>query len=265
MKIIRQLLLAAAFVAIPNLAFADNHELAREPHGIDTIVPGASPSPARAARKITIYTAKTIVTLDPGTPTAEAVAVMDGKILGVGTLDEVRGWVTNQERGDRPAISGRGDRPGLHRSAHAPADHRRAVAGRLCRPVRPDRARRHAVKGLETKQAVLDRLKDGGCQDAGRRRLADRLGLPAGILRRLAADARRSRSDLQRAPDLRRKPVDAHLLRQQQGVRDRRHRRRHRHRRDRQEGRQADRRDRGDQGRARLRRQAAAARRQDAG
>ena len=98
MKIIRQLLLAAAFVAIPNLAFADNHELAREPHGIDTPVPEASPAPAQQpAQKITIYTAKTIVTLDPGTPTAEAVAVMDGKILGVGTLDEVQGWVTDEE------------------------------------------------------------------------------------------------------------------------------------------------------------------------
>ena len=53
--------------------------------------------PAAPTQKITIYTAKTIVTLDPGTPTAEAVAVMDGKILGVGTLDEVKGWVTNQE------------------------------------------------------------------------------------------------------------------------------------------------------------------------
>ena len=49
-------------------------------------LPAAGASPAK---KITIYTAKTIVTLDPGTPTAEAVAVMNGKILGVGTLDEV--------------------------------------------------------------------------------------------------------------------------------------------------------------------------------
>jgi hypothetical protein len=39
MKIIQQLLLVAAFVIVPNLALADNHELAREPHGIDTPTP----------------------------------------------------------------------------------------------------------------------------------------------------------------------------------------------------------------------------------
>lgn len=97
MQMISRLLLAAAFVAVPNLAFADNHELAREPHGIETPVPEPAPAPAQPAeKKITIYTAKTIVTLDPGTPTAKAVAVMDGKILGVGTLDEVKGWVTDE-------------------------------------------------------------------------------------------------------------------------------------------------------------------------
>ena len=95
MKIIRQLLFAAAVIVAPAFAFADNHELAREPHGIDTPAPEAAP-PAAPAQKITIYTAKTIVTLDPGAPTAEAVAVIDGKILGVGTLDEVKGWVTSR-------------------------------------------------------------------------------------------------------------------------------------------------------------------------
>jgi predicted amidohydrolase YtcJ len=53
--------------------------------------------PGPATHKIIIYTAKTIVTLNPGTPSAEAVAVMDGKILGAGTLDEVRGWITNRD------------------------------------------------------------------------------------------------------------------------------------------------------------------------
>ena len=96
MQMIHRFLLAAVFIALPNLAFADNHELAREPHGIDAPVPEPATAPAQPTEnKITIYTAKTIVTLDPGTPTAEAVAVMDGKILGAGTLDEVKGWVTN--------------------------------------------------------------------------------------------------------------------------------------------------------------------------
>ena len=88
MRLIYRFFLAAAFVAAPTLATAHN-ELAREPRGIDTIVPANSPAPAdSSAQKITIYTAKRIVTLDPGTPSAEAVAVMNGKILGAGTLDD---------------------------------------------------------------------------------------------------------------------------------------------------------------------------------
>jgi hypothetical protein len=94
MKMIYRFCLAAAFVTAPTLAGAHN-ELAREPRGVDTIVPASSAPPAdSSAQKIVIYTAKTIVTLDPGTPSAEAVAVMNGKILGAGTLDEVRGWIT---------------------------------------------------------------------------------------------------------------------------------------------------------------------------
>ena len=81
MKMTNRFLLLSALVATPVLASAHT-ELAREPRGIDTIVPSASPSPApSSARKITIYTAKAIVTLDPGTPAAEAVAVINGKIL----------------------------------------------------------------------------------------------------------------------------------------------------------------------------------------
>ncbi|MGA8158636.1 MAG: hypothetical protein WB822_21015, partial [Rhodoplanes sp.] len=97
MQMIARILLAAAFVMAPIVATAHN-ELVREPRGIDALVPTSPAAPAESSpQKITIYTAKTIVTLDPGTPTAQAVAVMNGKILGVGTLDEVRGWVTNQE------------------------------------------------------------------------------------------------------------------------------------------------------------------------
>jgi hypothetical protein len=60
--------LAAALVTAPTLTVAHN-ELAREPRGIDTLVPPSPPSPADpSARKITIYTAKAVVTLDPGSP-----------------------------------------------------------------------------------------------------------------------------------------------------------------------------------------------------
>ena len=97
MQMMHRFFLAAALVTAPTLAVAHN-ELAREPRGIDALVPTSSPSqPGSSTQKITIYTSKTIVTLAPGTPTAQAVAVMNGKILGAGTLDEVRGWITNQD------------------------------------------------------------------------------------------------------------------------------------------------------------------------
>ncbi len=40
----------------------------------------------------TIFTAKKIITMNPSNPEAAAVAVRDGRILGVGTLYELRGW-----------------------------------------------------------------------------------------------------------------------------------------------------------------------------
>jgi hypothetical protein len=83
MQMIHRILSVAVLVAVPSLALADAyHELAREPHGIEAPNPEPAPPPAPPSKKITIYTAKTIVTEDPGTPTAGAVAVMDGKILG---------------------------------------------------------------------------------------------------------------------------------------------------------------------------------------
>ena len=101
MQTIKHLILAAVLVATPGTAFAGAyHDLAREPHGIEVPVPEPAPAPAApAAKKITIYTAKTIVTEDPGTPTAEAVAVMDGKILVSARLTRSRtGSPTSRSR-----------------------------------------------------------------------------------------------------------------------------------------------------------------------
>jgi predicted amidohydrolase YtcJ len=54
---------------------------------------GASLSPAPQA---TIYTAREIVTLDPAKPAGESVAVVNGRILWVGNLDEVVGVLGDQ-------------------------------------------------------------------------------------------------------------------------------------------------------------------------
>jgi predicted amidohydrolase YtcJ len=41
---------------------------------------------------ITVYSARRIVTMNPARPEATHVAVRDGRILGVGSLEELRGW-----------------------------------------------------------------------------------------------------------------------------------------------------------------------------
>ena len=40
--------------------------------------------------KITVYPARKVITMDPGRPVAEAVAVMDGRVLSTGTLESMR-------------------------------------------------------------------------------------------------------------------------------------------------------------------------------
>lgn len=44
----------------------------------------------------TVYAARRIITMNPSRPEATHVAVRDGRILGAGTLDEVRGWGTHE-------------------------------------------------------------------------------------------------------------------------------------------------------------------------
>jgi glycerol-3-phosphate O-acyltransferase len=104
------------------------------------------------------------VTLDPGTPTAQAVAVMDGKILGAGTLDEVRGWITNQgfeiDRRFQDAVIVPGFiEPHMH-PQFAGVLWQGAYIGRLDR-ISPDGVR---VTGLATKRAVIERLREAAAK-----------------------------------------------------------------------------------------------------
>ena len=55
--------------------------------------PSLSAKPQQTTDKITIYIARKIVTMDPGWPTATAVAVKDGRILSVGTLEDLQPWM----------------------------------------------------------------------------------------------------------------------------------------------------------------------------
>src|SRR5688572_2018372 len=46
---------------------------------------------------ITVFVAKKVITMDPGWPEGTAVAVRDGKILSVGTLDDLKPWLLNNQ------------------------------------------------------------------------------------------------------------------------------------------------------------------------
>ena len=89
---------------------------------------------------------------------------MDGKILGVGTLDEVKGWVTDEEVEIDQRFQDAVIIPGLIEAHMHPQITGvlwlGAYVGRFDRTA-PDGT---SVKGLETKQAVLDRLKDAAAK-----------------------------------------------------------------------------------------------------
>lgn len=48
-------------------------------------------------RKVTVYTAKKVKTMDPGRPEVEAVAVLDGKVLSTGTMDSMQPWLEHYD------------------------------------------------------------------------------------------------------------------------------------------------------------------------
>ena len=43
---------------------------------------------------ITVFPARRVITMDPGRPFAEAVAVADGRVVSTGTLDSMRPWLS---------------------------------------------------------------------------------------------------------------------------------------------------------------------------
>lgn len=47
--------------------------------------------------EITVFTARKVVTMDPGRPTGTAVAVMDGRIISVGTLETISPWLNRHK------------------------------------------------------------------------------------------------------------------------------------------------------------------------
>lgn len=71
-----------------------------------TAIAASGPSPdhpewAAALRTegtpITVYTARKIYTMDPGRPEANAIAVLDGRVLSTGTMESMKPWLSRYE------------------------------------------------------------------------------------------------------------------------------------------------------------------------
>ena len=52
------------------------------------------PIPSKS-KDVTVYTAKKVYTMNPTTPNADAVAVLDGRVLSVGSLASMKPWLSN--------------------------------------------------------------------------------------------------------------------------------------------------------------------------
>jgi predicted amidohydrolase YtcJ len=57
----------------------------------------ASPANATNDQVLTVYTAKKIITMEPAIPEATAVAVADGRIVSVGSLESLQSWIEQRE------------------------------------------------------------------------------------------------------------------------------------------------------------------------
>ncbi len=166
MSAYRHLLLAGllAMAQGPALAAGD---IVRPPQGVDRIepvarasvpAPDSGPGSGPDGLAITIYPARTIVTLNPAAPEAEAVAVLDGRILSVGSLEEVTGWAGIREVEIDRRFADAVLVPGFI-EAHMHA----LLTGILWQGVYVGRFDRVApdgrtVRGLATRQEVLERL-----------------------------------------------------------------------------------------------------------
>ena len=47
--------------------------------------------------QITVFPARKVITMDPGRPFAEAIAVMDGKVLSTGTIESMQPWLSRND------------------------------------------------------------------------------------------------------------------------------------------------------------------------
>lgn len=63
--------------------------------------------------KITVYTARRVRTMDPGRPVADAIAVMEGKVVSTGTLESLNPWLSRYEHDIDRTFEGKIIMPGF--------------------------------------------------------------------------------------------------------------------------------------------------------
>ena len=65
--------------------------------GLLAIIASAGTAHTQNEHPVTVFVAKKIYTMDPGWPTATAVAVRDGKVLSVGSMDDLQPWLKGRK------------------------------------------------------------------------------------------------------------------------------------------------------------------------
>jgi predicted amidohydrolase YtcJ len=81
-----QIVVLLAFGAMAFTASAANMPSPDHPKWAAALKAGGTP--------ITVYKAKKIYTMDPGRPEADAIAVLDGKVLSTGTMESMKPWLS---------------------------------------------------------------------------------------------------------------------------------------------------------------------------
>jgi predicted amidohydrolase YtcJ len=80
-------LVIGALALATNLAFAGGTP--SHPEWLEALTAEGKP--------ITVFTARKIYTMDPGRPEADAIAVLDGKVLSTGTLESMKPWLSRYD------------------------------------------------------------------------------------------------------------------------------------------------------------------------
>lgn len=109
---------------------------------------------------VTVFTARKIVTMDPGWPEATAVAVKDGKILSVGTLEQLKPWLEKYPHKIDSQFESRVIYPGFVEAHSHPVIGATALTRPLLSYFPVPNPYGPAFPGVKTRQAALAKLAE---------------------------------------------------------------------------------------------------------